>query len=83
VPHLPAGSASVRFFALPLDGHTLILHEGSACFAALFAKVGVEHVGSDFATFIRTSATQEWQSFGSVSPRSHEPEARRQREGGV
>jgi bacterial/archaeal transporter family protein len=57
----------------------------SACFAALtaiFAKVGVEHVGSDFATFIRTivillilgailTATQEWQSFGSVSPRSY------------
>jgi bacterial/archaeal transporter family protein len=57
----------------------------SACFAALtaiFAKVGVEHVGSDFASFIRTivillilgailTATQEWQSFGSVSPRSY------------
>jgi transporter family protein len=57
----------------------------SACFAALtaiFAKVGVEHVGSDFATFIRTivillilgailTATQEWQSFGSVSSRSY------------
>jgi bacterial/archaeal transporter family protein len=57
----------------------------SACFAALtaiFAKVGVEHVESDFATFIRTivillilgailTATQEWQSFGSVSPRSY------------
>jgi transporter family protein len=57
----------------------------SACFAALtaiFAKVGVEHVGSDFATFIRTivilvilgailTATQAWQSFGSVSPRSY------------
>jgi bacterial/archaeal transporter family protein len=57
----------------------------SACFAALtaiFAKVGVEHVGSDFASFIRTivillilgailTATQEWQSFGSVSSRSY------------
>jgi transporter family protein len=57
----------------------------SACFAALtaiFAKVGVEHVGSDFATFIRTivillilgailTAAQEWQSFGSVSSRSY------------
>ena len=50
VPHLPAGSASVRFFALPLDGHTLILHEGSACLRRFFffAKVGVEHVGSEF-----------------------------------
>jgi bacterial/archaeal transporter family protein len=50
----------------------------STCFAALaaiLAKVGVEHVGSGFATFIRAivillvpgailTATQEWQSFG-------------------
>ena len=56
----------------------------SAFFAALtaiFAKVGIENVGSDFATFIRTivillalaailSATGGWQSLGSVSGRS-------------
>lgn len=56
----------------------------SACFAALtaiFAKVGVENVGSDFATFIRTvvilaalaailTATGGWQGLGSISPRS-------------
>ena len=57
----------------------------SALFAALtaiFAKVGVENVGSDFATFIRTlvigtvlaailTATNTWQAFGSVSRRSY------------
>ncbi|WP_454656388.1 EamA family transporter [Bosea beijingensis] len=56
----------------------------SAFFAALtaiFAKIGIENVGSDFATFIRTivillalaailSATGGWQSLGSVSRRS-------------
>ncbi len=57
----------------------------SACFAALtaiFAKVGIENVGSDFATFIRTmvilvvlaamlTVWREWQPFGSVSRRSY------------
>ena len=57
----------------------------SACFAALtaiFAKVGVEHVGSDFATFIRTVvillalgailfATGQWQPPSTVSARSY------------
>jgi transporter family protein len=56
----------------------------SAFFAALtaiFAKIGIENVGSDFATFIRTtvillalaailSATGGWQGLGSVSGRS-------------
>jgi transporter family protein len=56
----------------------------SACFAALtaiFAKIGVENVGSDFATFVRTivillaiaailSLTHGWQPIGSVSTRS-------------
>ena len=56
----------------------------SAFFAALtaiFAKIGIENVGSDFATFIRTivillalaailSATGGWQSLGYVSGRS-------------
>ncbi len=56
----------------------------SAFFAALtaiFAKIGIENVGSDFATFIRTivillalaailSATGGWQSLSSVSGRS-------------
>ena len=57
----------------------------SACFAALtaiFAKIGVENVNSDFATFIRTivilvalalilSAAEQWQNFGSVSRRTY------------
>ncbi len=57
----------------------------SAIFAALtaiFAKVGVENVGSDFATFIRTivilgvvgallAATGQWQSPVSVSGRTY------------
>jgi transporter family protein len=57
----------------------------SACFAALtaiFAKVGIESVNSDFATFIRTlviicalvgilAVTGEWQPLSSVSTRSY------------
>jgi transporter family protein len=57
----------------------------SAIFAALtaiFAKVGIENVNSDFATFIRTIiilvtlafillATGEFQSPGSIAPRSY------------
>ena len=57
----------------------------SAAFAALtaiFAKMGVEHVNSDFATFVRTIvillalaailiATGQWQPVGSVSGRSY------------
>ena len=58
---------------------------GSAGFAALtaiFAKVGVENVGSDFATFIRTLVillvvagilvgTGQWQPFASVPGRTY------------
>ncbi|HWE77823.1 MAG TPA: EamA family transporter [Pseudolabrys sp.] len=57
----------------------------SAAFAALtaiFAKVGVQNIGSDLATFIRTivvvvtlglllAATGQFQSPGSISPRSY------------
>jgi len=57
----------------------------SALFAALtaiFAKVGIENINSDFATFIRTIvilmtlalilyATGQFQSPGSVSPRTY------------
>jgi transporter family protein len=57
----------------------------SATFAALtaiFAKVGIENVGSDFATFIRTcvilcaiasilTASGQWQSFATVSSKSY------------
>lgn len=57
----------------------------SAAFAALtaiFAKVGIENVNSDFATFIRTvvilaiiaailTMSGEWQPFGNVSGRTY------------
>lgn len=57
----------------------------SAVFAALtaiFAKVGVENINSDLATFIRTlvviaalglllAATGKFQSIGAISPRSY------------
>lgn len=57
----------------------------SAMFAALtaiFAKIGVENVNSDFATLIRTavvlvalavivSATKQFQDLGSISPRTY------------
>lgn len=57
----------------------------SAAFAALtaiFAKIGVEHVNSDFATFIRTVvilcalaaflfATDQWKPLGSISGRTY------------
>lgn len=57
----------------------------SAAFAALtaiFAKVGIENVDSDFATFIRTAVilcalgailvgTGQWQPVGSVSARTY------------
>jgi transporter family protein len=52
-----------------------------AALTAIFAKVGVENVGSDFATFVRTivimvalaailTATGTWQRFDSVPARS-------------
>lgn len=53
-----------------------------AALTAIFAKVGVENVNSDFATFIRTivillvlgailTATGQFQSFNSISSRSY------------
>lgn len=53
-----------------------------AALTAIFAKVGVENVNSDFATFIRTivillvlgailTATGQFQSFSSISSRSY------------
>ena len=52
-----------------------------AALTAIFAKIGVENVGSDFATFVRTvvilaalalilTATGGWQSLKTVAPRS-------------
>ena len=59
-----------------------VLSAGFAALTAIFAKVGIENVGSDFATFIRTSVIlvvlaamltvwREWQPLGSVSRRSY------------
>jgi bacterial/archaeal transporter family protein len=59
-----------------------LLSAAFAAFTAIFAKVGVENVNSDFATFIRTLVIVavlagiligmgEWQPLGSVSPRSY------------
>ena len=70
----PGALGSWQFWAL-----------ASAAFAALtaiFAKVGVENVNSDYATFLRTivilfclgailAATGQFQSPGSVSPRTY------------
>lgn len=57
------------------------LSAGFAALTAIFAKVGIEDVNSDFATFIRTlviiaalglilTATGKWQPLASVSRRS-------------
>ena len=59
-----------------------VLSAAFAALTAIFAKVGVENVGSDFATFIRTivilaaagailGATGQWQPLNSVSPKSY------------
>lgn len=59
-----------------------LLSASFAALTAIFAKVGVENVNSDFATFVRTIvillalaailvATGQWQSPGSVSSRTY------------
>src|SRR5437588_2793910 len=59
-----------------------VLSAGFAALTAIFAKVGVENVNSDFATFVRTivilcalgailASTGQWQSPGTVSLRSY------------
>lgn len=59
-----------------------LLSASFAALTAIFAKVGVENVNSDFATFIRTlviicalagilAVTGEWQPLNSVSRRSY------------
>ena len=63
-----------------------ILSAAFAALTAIFAKVGVEQVNSDFATFIRTvviiavlaailTAFGQWQPLSSVSPRTALPAA--------
>jgi transporter family protein len=52
-----------------------------AAFTAIFAKVGIQNINSDFATFIRTivivavlggilTLTKEWQPLGSISSKT-------------
>jgi bacterial/archaeal transporter family protein len=59
-----------------------ILSAAFAALTAIFAKIGVENVNSDFATFIRTVvifcvlaailyATGQWQPPASISPRTY------------
>ncbi len=59
-----------------------VLSAAFAALTAIFAKVGVENIGSDFATFIRTIVilcaagailvlTGQWQPLNSVSARSY------------
>jgi len=58
-----------------------LLSAGFAALTAIFAKIGVENVNSDFATFVRTivilfviaailAATGQWQAPSSVSGRT-------------
>lgn len=59
-----------------------VLSAAFAALTAIFAKVGIENVNSDFATFVRTIVilcalgailigTGQWQPVGSVSGRSY------------
>ena len=59
-----------------------LLSAGFAALTAIFAKVGVSGVNSDFATFLRTlvviaalaailTAFGEWRPLGSISPRTY------------
>jgi transporter family protein len=59
-----------------------VLSAGFAALTAIFAKVGVENVNSDYATLIRTivilgvaalivAATGQWQAPSSISPRTY------------
>jgi len=59
-----------------------LLSAGFAALTAVFAKVGVENIKSDYATLIRTlvilgvatgivTATGQWQAPGAVSPRTY------------
>ena len=59
-----------------------LLSASFAALTAIFAKIGIENVNSDFATFIRTvviicalaaflAATDQWQPLGAVSGRTY------------
>lgn len=59
-----------------------VLSAAFAALTAIFGKIGVENIGSDFATFIRTvviitvlaailAATRQFQALGSISARTY------------
>ena len=59
-----------------------LLSAGFAALTAIFAKIGVENINSDFATFLRTliigcvlaamlTASGQWQPLGGVSQRAY------------
>jgi transporter family protein len=59
-----------------------VLSAGFAALTAIFAKIGVENVNSDYATFVRTAVilvaivlilwgSGQWQAPGSVTPRTY------------
>ena len=59
-----------------------VLSAAFAALTAIFGKIGVENIGSDFATFIRTiviitvlaailAATRQFQTLGSISGRTY------------
>ena len=59
-----------------------VLSAAFAALTAIFAKIGVEHVNADFATFVRTivillvlaailTATGEWQNPATISGRTY------------
>lgn len=69
-------------FALTSWQFWALLSATFAALTAIFAKVGVENVGSDFATFVRTivillvlaailAVTGQWQSPASISGRTY------------
>jgi transporter family protein len=59
-----------------------VLSAGFAALTAIFAKIGVENINSDFATFLRTlvviavlalmlTALGEWRPLGAIAPRTY------------
>ena len=82
LPHPQLSSGAVMKTVLSSWQLWALLSAGFAALTAIFAKVGIEHVNSDFATFIRTIVillalgailvgTGQWQPLGSVSGRSY------------
>jgi transporter family protein len=81
-PHPQLSSGAIMKSVLLSWQLWALLSAGFAALTAIFAKVGIAHVNSDFATFIRTIVillalgailvgTGQWQPLGSVSGRSY------------